>query len=92
MIRRRPSDLAPPPGRPPESPHDIDEGPMRRELLRQIALLEQELTFGIARERTWAMPRTSRRRGPAWQDAAALEEIRDELVRAIGDLRARGEQ
>jgi hypothetical protein len=91
MIRRRPSDVAPPPGRPPEHPHDVDEGPMRRELLRQIALLEQELTSGIARERLWAMARTNRRRGPAWQDTAALEEIRDELVQAIGALRERGE-
>lgn len=60
---------------------------MRRELLRQIAFLEQELS--CARTQPWGGARTNRRRGPAWQNTGALEEIRDELVRTIGELGAR---
>jgi hypothetical protein len=77
---------------PPSPPVDlalVDEGPMRRELLRQIALLEQELTTEIVRERLWATHRANRRRGPALQDTAALESIRDELVEAISAIHRR---
>jgi hypothetical protein len=86
MIRTREYDIAPPPSPPPLSLPGTDEGPMRRELLRQIALLEQELTAEIVRERLWATHRANRRRGPAWQDTAALEAIRDELVDAIAAI------
>jgi hypothetical protein len=90
VTRTYPVDAAPPPLLPPLRQTVTDEGPMRRELLRQIALLEQELTSAIARERLWAMGRTNRRRGPAWQDTGSLEEIRDELVQAIAVLREGG--
>lgn len=89
MIRTREHDVAPPPSPPPLSLPGTDEGPMRRELLRQIALLEQELTTEIVRERLWATHRANQRRGPALQDTAALEAIRDELVEAIAALHGR---
>ncbi len=90
MIRTRDrlGDSAPPATPPVELPV-TDEGPMRRELLRQIALLEQELTTEIVRERLWATHRANRRRGPARQDTAALESIRDELVEAISAIHRR---
>jgi hypothetical protein len=89
MTRTRERDIAPPPSLPPLQVPVTDEGPMRRELLRQIALLEQELTTEIVRERLWATHRANRRRGPAWQDTGALEAIRDELVDAISAIHGR---
>ncbi|MCW3000580.1 MAG: hypothetical protein JWN65_4129 [Solirubrobacterales bacterium] len=86
MIRTREHDVAPPPSLPPLGLPGTDEGPMRRELLRQIALLEQELTTEIVRGRLWGTHRANRRRGPAWQDTEALETIRNELVDAIGAI------
>jgi hypothetical protein len=78
-----------PPASPPFDLPVTDEGPMRRELLRQIALLEQELTTEVVRERLWATHRANTRRGPARQDTAALEAIRDELVEAISLIHRR---
>jgi hypothetical protein len=64
---------------PPPPPIDVpvDEGPMRRELLRQIALLDAELgalTSGLESTRVTPL------RGPAMQPTIALERIRDELL------------
>lgn len=76
---------------PPAPPDDladisVDEGPMRREFLRQIAFLERELA---ARVSGWVAERTSARRGPGLLPTAILERIRDELSRAVKQRRAR---
>ena len=68
-----------PPAAPPAAP-PVDEGPMRRELLRQIALLDVELA---ARSPAWATDPASPRRGPALLETAELERVRDELVAAL---------
>jgi hypothetical protein len=53
---------------------------MRRELLRQIALLDADLS---ARSAALPTGRTTARRGPAVLPTAELERIRDELLRAL---------
>lgn len=70
----------PPPPVVPAAPPPVDEGPMRRELLRQIALLDADLA---ARSRPWSTTRTTARRGPARLATAELERIRDELLLAL---------
>lgn len=75
----------PPPTLPPTDLVPTDEGPMRRELLRQIGLLEDELTLENT-QRGRLTVRATACRGPAWQDARALEQIRDELAHAVGEL------
>ncbi|WP_205696491.1 hypothetical protein [Conexibacter sp. SYSU D00693] len=79
---------APPPPAPPAEPpsFDVDQGPMRSELLRQIAQLEADHAVLLARRRDWSMRRVTARRGPALLDTAALEQVRDELLTAIHDL------
>ncbi|MCW3064675.1 MAG: hypothetical protein JWN32_1847 [Solirubrobacterales bacterium] len=69
-------------GSPPRTPAEVpvDEGPMRRELLRQIALLDADLA---ARSEGWGTVRVTPRRGPALQPTAVLERIRDELLTAL---------
>jgi len=56
---------------------------MRRELLRQIALLDAELG---ARTVPWSVSRVTSRRGPALQSGVELERIRDELLAALDAL------
>jgi hypothetical protein len=56
---------------------------MRRELLRQIALLDAELG---ARTAPWASWRVTPLRGPALQTGPDLERIRDELLAALDAL------
>jgi hypothetical protein len=67
----------------------VDEGPMRRDLLRQIAWLEadhQELVAAIC---PWtSAPANLNRAGPRVLSAAELEAVRDELFAAIDRLRA----
>lgn len=75
-------------GAPPAEPPDLeswltDQGPMRSELLRQIAQLDDELGQLTARVRPFAPVRTTPRRGPRLLDTEDLERIRDELVVAI---------
>jgi hypothetical protein len=74
-------------GAPPVEPPDLelltDQGPMRSELLRQIAQLDDELGQLTARMRPWARVRTTPRRGPRLLDTADLERIRDELITAV---------
>jgi hypothetical protein len=53
---------------------------MRRELLRQIALLDGDLA---ARNPHPAPERTTARRGPAILPTADLERVRDELLDAL---------
>jgi hypothetical protein len=81
-------------GAPPVPPVDlpdfaVDEGPMRSELRRQIARLEQELTTLVVTSCPWEPRRSNAARGPAVQSGAALEQIRDELLTAIDQLTAR---
>jgi hypothetical protein len=71
---------APPPAAPSADP--VDEGPMRRELLRQIAQLETELS---ARRPDWSPTCTTPKRGPALQPTAELERLRDELLAALDE-------
>jgi hypothetical protein len=68
---------APPPTQAP--PAKTDEGPMRRELLRQIAVLDADLA---ARTPLSGQARVTAPRGPALQTTEQLERIRDELLRA----------
>ncbi len=68
---------------------DVDEGPMRRELLRQIAQLERELTRLTANTSPWDPVKAHPLRGPAVLTTADLELIRDELLRAITTLHER---
>jgi hypothetical protein len=83
----------PPPPRPPVTTDGgaVDEGPLRRELLRQIGELEEQWSIRRARRHPWSRERTSRRRGPALLATADLEAIRDELLNALhGEPRAPG--
>jgi hypothetical protein len=68
---------------------DVDEGPMRRELLRQIEQLERELTRLTASTSPWDPVVANPSRGPAVLPTADLELIRDELLRAIATIRER---
>src|SRR3954454_1171121 len=87
---RRPStgDAAPP--RPPgELPGlTVDEGPMRSELMRQIAHLEGELAELVTAACPWRPPHASPERGPGIQPTPTLERIRDELLDALDAVRA----
>ena len=62
---------------------------MRRELLRQIAQLERELTRLTASTSPWDPVKAHPLRGPAVLTTADLELIRDELLRAITTLHER---
>lgn len=78
-------------GAPPAPPEDlpsfnVDEGPMRSELRRQIAALETELASVIARSCPWEPRTVNASRGPAVQCGANLEQIRDELLASLHDL------
>jgi len=64
---------------------------MRRELRRQIARLERELTWLKAAVGPWELDRVTRARGPALLPTAALEQIRDELLKAHWRLQRRFE-
>lgn len=69
---------APPPIAPPGP--DVAEGPMRRELLRQICRLEIETSRFRAANGLGQEEPVPARRGPAILSTAQLEEIRDELL------------
>jgi hypothetical protein len=84
---RTPTDRGAPPLPPVDLPAwDVDEGPMRSELCRQIAVLERELTGLVASSCPWETLGTSPLRGPSIQSGESLEQIRDELLRSIEDL------
>lgn len=79
---------------PPRAPGDlpslaVDEGPLRRELLRQIAHLEGELADLVTNACPWDPPHASPERGPGLQPTPTLERIRDELLNALDAVRAR---
>jgi hypothetical protein len=69
----------------------VAEGPMRRELRRQIGRLERELARLKLVIAPWEIDRVTPPRGPALLDAAALEAVRDELLTALATLRRRFE-
>lgn len=68
---------------------DVDEGPMRGDLRRQIQELERALTRLKAAAFPWEASKTSPSRGPGVLMAADLERIRDELVAALTALQHR---
>jgi hypothetical protein len=65
----------------------LDEGPMRRELVRQIAALEGTLSRLVVNNAPHRPARTSPTRGPAILSTAELEQVRDELLAEIARLR-----
>lgn len=76
---------------PPLDPFDpeVDEGPMRGELRRQIAALERQLTRFVQANCPTEEVRTSVTRGPGLLATAQLEEIRDELLATRARLHER---
>lgn len=62
---------------------------MRGELRRQIGRLEREFARLKAVLVPWGGERATPRRGPALLDAGSLEQVRDELLRALRILEAR---
>lgn len=74
-----PADNGAPPA-PPQAPEPVDEGPMRRELLRQIGELEVQLS---ASRPGWEPTCTTPKRGPAMAPTRELEALRDELMQAL---------
>jgi hypothetical protein len=77
-------------GLPPlDEPIGVDEGPMRRELMRQISVLEREMALLVVNNAIWEPMQASPKRGPTILNAAELEQIRDELLAAITDLHQR---
>jgi hypothetical protein len=67
----------------------VDEGPMRGDLRRQIALLERELARIKAIVEPWDGTRMTPLRGPALLPSESLEKIRDELLNAVRRIHAR---
>lgn len=64
----------------------VDEGPMRRELLAQIAQLDREVGIVLTRLEPFGVRRLTARRGPRLLDTSELEAIRDELVEGLRRL------
>ena len=64
----------------------VDEGPMRRDLCRQIGWLERDLTELAIAVAPWEPRRSSSTRGPSVLCTRELEEVRDELLTAIARL------
>jgi hypothetical protein len=74
---------------PPELPGfavGVDEGPMRRDLLRQIRWLEQDYAAACAARLPQPTDAANPGRGPALLSAAQLEQVRDELLSALARL------
>ena len=87
--RTRPADGGS--GLPPELTDgtSVDEGPMRRELMRQIKAVELEMARFKADNCPYERIVTSPVRGPAMLSTAELEQVRDELLAARGELHDR---
>jgi hypothetical protein len=66
-----------------------DEGPMRRELMRQIAALELKLSKIRRDHAPYERLPELLQRGPALLSTEQLEQVRDELLALIEDLRGR---
>jgi hypothetical protein len=68
----------------------VDEGPMRRDLLRQIRQLEEELAQFIVDNCPFEPPIVSSpTRGPGIMSNADLEQIRDEMLETRAALHER---
>lgn len=66
-----------------------DEGPMRRELMRQIAALELKLSKFRRDHAPFEQMPALLKRGPALLSTEELEQVRDELLELIDDLQGR---
>jgi hypothetical protein len=66
-----------------------DEGPMRRELMRQIAALELKLSKLRRDHAPFEQLPELLQRGPALLSTEQLEQVRDELLALLDDLRGR---
>lgn len=81
-------------GAPPTSPPldvtagDIDEGPSRRELRRQIARLEHRFAYAAGPYAVRAPRPVQPTDGPRTLTAPELEAVRDALLAALGALTA----
>lgn len=67
----------------------VDEGPMRRELMRQIRAVELEMARFKSENCPYERIVTSPARGPAVLSTAQLEQVRDELLAARAELQDR---
>ncbi|MHB8692946.1 MAG: hypothetical protein ACYDHH_17050 [Solirubrobacteraceae bacterium] len=68
---------------------DADEGPMRRELMRQIAALELRFSQLRRDHAPYEQLPPALERGPAVLSTEALEQVRDELLETINQLEQR---
>ncbi len=73
--------------------HDADhhgnceEGRARRDLLRQIAALERQVSDLAVLHCVWRTPRHGHVQGPALLSLEQLERVRDELFTTLADLK-----
>jgi hypothetical protein len=84
--------MTPPDDRRPERFEELlsaDEGPMRRELMRQIAALELKLSKFRRDHAPYDRLPEMLQRGPALLSTEQLEQVRDELLELINDLQGR---
>lgn len=93
MIRTTDRDTTGTGGRPPLPPildaPGTDEGPMRRELKRQIQQLEHDIAAFHVENCPYEAFTASPARGPAVLTNAQLEQIRDELTEIRAELHER---
>ena len=66
-----------------------DEGPMRRELMRQIAALELKLSRFRRDHAPFEQLPELLQRGPALLTTEQLEQVRDEMLQLVDDLQGR---
>jgi hypothetical protein len=69
-----------------DDPPALDEGPMRRELMRQIAALEATMSRLLVDNAPCRPAETSPTRGPALLTTVGLEQVRDELLAKVASL------
>jgi len=93
MIRTTDRDDTGTGGRPPLPPildlPGVDEGPMRRDLKRQIELLEHEIAAFHVENCPYEAFSASPARGPAVLTNEQLEQVRDELTEIRAELHER---
>lgn len=93
MIRTTDRDTADHGGQPPLPPildlPGADEGPMRRELKRQIQQLERDIAAFHVENCPYEAFSASPARGPVVLSNAQLEEVRDELTEIRAELHER---
>jgi hypothetical protein len=65
----------------------LDEGPGRRDLLRQIAALERRLSELAVAHSVWLETAAAEERAPSVLSMEELELVRDRLYTAIGELK-----